>query len=94
MTHDEFRDEIVKLAGMYGWFAFWVYDSRRSPEGYPDLTLVRERVIWAELKTGSGRLTHAQRRWQAALQKAGQEVYLWRPADLQTIATILSRRTP
>lgn len=50
--------------------------------GWPDLVLVGwHNVLYVELKDRHGRLSDAQRRWLAALERAGQDVYVWRPAD-------------
>jgi len=63
--------------------AFHPFDSRRSTPGWPDIVLVRPpSVIFAELKTATGRLTPAQRTWLDALDGCpGVEAYLWRPSD-------------
>lgn len=52
--------------------------------------LVRERVIYAELKTMVGRSTPAQLDWQARLRAAGQEVYEWRPNQGAEVRAILA----
>jgi hypothetical protein len=81
---------VIDLAGRLQWLVYHTADSRRSAPGFPDCVFVRERVLFAELKTDTGRLTYAQRRWLTMLEKAGQEVYTWRPKDLQDIARILA----
>jgi hypothetical protein len=53
----------------------------RGPKGIPDLLIVGERVIWAELKTQKGRPTPDQTEWLERLRRAGAEVYVWRPVD-------------
>jgi len=60
-----------------GWRTATAYDAH----GYPDLTLVRERVLFAELKGDHGRFEPEQARWRVRLQLAGCEYYLWRPDD-------------
>ena len=62
-----------------GWRAYHSYFSDRSEAGWPDLVLVRDRIIYAELKTMKGRLTRAQEEWRDALVFAGATFYLWRP---------------
>ncbi len=59
-------------------------------EGWPDLVLVKlrgrhRRLVFAELKTADGQLEPAQRAVIAELSAAGQEVYVWRPADLDSL---------
>lgn len=94
-TEKQFQDQVLRLAGQLGYLAFHCFDSRKSAEGFPDLCLVgthpdRRRTVFAELKTETGRVSYAQRRWLEALRATGAEVYVWRPADLQQIATILA----
>jgi hypothetical protein len=60
--------------------------------GWVDLTLVRDRVVFAELKSQRGRLTAAERDWRDRLEAAGAEVYLWRPSDRALITETLTRK--
>jgi hypothetical protein len=103
MTEAEFQAQVIELATLYGWLPGHHHDSRRQVRpgvfvgdklaaGIPDLILVRERAIWAELKTAKGKLRPEQVTWLDALAKAGAEIYLWRPSDLEEIQRILSRR--
>ena len=83
---------MIKLSRLLGWMCFHTHDSRRSEPGFPDLVLVKSGrpVIYAELKTDTGKPTPAQRDWLDALNKAeGTRAFLWRPADLEDIAAIL-----
>ena len=57
------------LALFYGWRVYHTHDSRRSAPGFPDLTLVRgPELLFVELKSGSGRLSRAQKEWLEALR--------------------------
>jgi hypothetical protein len=58
--------------------------------GWPDLTLCRERLVVVELKVGSNKPTKAQRRWLAALARAGIETYIWKPEDWELIRRVLT----
>jgi hypothetical protein len=49
--------------------------------GWPDLVLVRDRVIYAELKSDRGTLSTAQQDWLHALGNAGAECHVWNPRD-------------
>jgi hypothetical protein len=84
------------LAPMLGWrLCYHTLRSRGSKAGFPDRVLVRDRVIYAELKREkrvATPITPEQREWLDALAKTGGEVYLWRPSDLDEIAQILSKR--
>src|SRR5581483_5023024 len=75
----KFQAEVVRQAKDLRWRVYHSYFSDRSEAGFPDLVLVRERVVYAELKTMNGRLTDRQRDWIAALRDAGAEAYVWRP---------------
>lgn len=92
-----FQTQIVNLAKTYQWMVYFTYDSRRSPPGFPDLILVRDgEIVFAELKTESGRVRPDQKVWIAALSVvagacASVDVYLWRPSDFDRINNRLAR---
>ena len=85
MTEKQFQSHIVRVAKMRGWLVYHTFDSRRSAPGFPDLVLVRERVLFRELKTDKGRVKPAQKAWAEGLEKAGSDYKLWRPCMLQEI---------
>lgn len=80
------------LATMLGWTSYHTLRSKGSKSGYPDRTLVRDRIIFAELKREKAKPTPDQVEWLNRLAFAGGEVYLWRPSDLEDIARILSKQ--
>jgi hypothetical protein len=82
-----------KCAAAARWEVYHTHDSRHSPAGFPDLVLVRPpRVIFAELKTATGRVTADQWRWRDLLDGCpGVECYLWRPYDRDEILRVLAR---
>jgi hypothetical protein len=45
--------------------------------GFPDLVLVRDGVLWVELKVGGNTLSDAQAAWARALDLAGAEYHVW-----------------
>jgi hypothetical protein len=102
MTEDDFLESIIDLAHVYGWKVFHARAARtgkgwRTPvqgdgAGFPDLVLVRERVIFAELKTDKGKLSELQEDWTLALNTAVQEVYVWHPSDWDRIVEVLKRK--
>ena len=49
ITERDFQDQAQQLAPLSRWLAYYTYDSRRSQAGFPDLALMRERVVHAEL---------------------------------------------
>jgi hypothetical protein len=89
------------LATQLGWRSHWTFNSQGSAHGFPDRTVVRDRLIVVELKrelTGkrsedaNRQPTAMQIDWLDALARAGVETYLWRPSDLDEIARILGKR--
>ncbi len=69
------------LAPMLGWrLCYHTLRSKGSQSGFPDRVLVRERVIFAELKREKGVVSDHQREWLDGLAAAGAEVYLWLPS--------------
>lgn len=80
------------LAVQLGWTSYHTLRSRGSRAGYPDRTLVRDRIVFVELKREKTGPTDDQVEWLDKLAAAGGEVYLWRPSDLDEIAKILSGR--
>lgn len=93
LAETAFQAQVVKVAKLFGW---WIWHDNstqgRNVAGLPDLILIRERVIWAELKKETGRVSRAQRDVTALLHGADAEVYLWRPADLPEIQRVLGYR--
>jgi hypothetical protein len=88
----QWQAEVVRIARMFGWAVYHTHDSRRSEPGWPDLALVRDRLVMVELKTETGRLSDAQVQWIAMLTRAGVETYVWRPSDIDKALEVLQRR--
>ena len=95
-----FQARVVKIAEGYGWKVQFTKDSRKSPPGYPDLTMVRERGIhrlcWIECKREKGRVSDAQTEWHDTLSRLANhielmaqrriaEVFILRPSQLEMI---------
>lgn len=92
VSEKEFMADLKTFAVGLGWSFYHPYLSIRSEQGFPDVTLVRERIVFAELKRVGGKPTEAQVRWMGRLRDAGAEVYLWTPDDWGSIAEVLSGR--
>lgn len=92
LSEKQFQQQVIDLAKMTGWKTYHTHDSRRSNPGFPDLVMVRRgRMIFAELKTRTGRVSAEQEQWLDELRQCpNAEVYLLRPADMPLIAQILS----
>jgi hypothetical protein len=97
----DFQRAIIQLAQLKGWRVAhfrkaqngkgqWRTPVAADGKGFPDLVLVRDRVIFAELKTDRGTLTPDQTEWQHALARAGAIAAVWRPREWNAIAEVLS----
>ena len=91
ITEKDFLAQIREAANLLGWAVYHTHDSRRSPEGFPDLVLLKgRRCVIAEVKTHKGKLTPSQREWLARWQQVpGVEVYRWRPQHWEAIVATL-----
>ena len=83
-------------AELLGWWVYHVNDVRgrlrsRTSVGFPDLVLVRERVMYRELKAGRGKPSEAQEAWLARLVLAGEDAKIWRPENWPRIEDELKR---
>lgn len=93
MTERQLQDAVLDLAKMLGWHVVhfrpaqtqrgWRTPVEADGAGFPDLLLVRERLLCAELKVGANKLSTGQLRWQVWLERAGVECVVWRPPDLR-----------
>ena len=94
MTEKQWMAKVVAAAEEMRWKTYHTYDSRKSEPGFPDLVLVRrdDRVIYAELKSQTGKLTPAQDIWRQYLLSAGAEYHIWRPSDWDAVIDTLAYR--
>ena len=104
MKESYFQSQVIMLAKLHGWLVMHTRAVEIRPgvwktplqghAGFPDLVLAHKTrgVVFAELKTDTGRLSMNQKDWQETLQASSAEVYVWRPKDLDQISTRLARR--
>jgi VRR-NUC domain len=94
VSEAEWQGQVTALAGYNGWRYYHTHDSRRSVAGFPDLVLVRApRLIFAELKSRTGRISPAQQQWIDQLNACGDiEAFIWRPEHIDQVRAVLSRR--
>ncbi len=105
-SEDEFQAEVIVLAHTLGWRAahfrkvrvarkdgsvYWQTPVAADGKGFVDLVLCRERIVWIELKMPGGRIDPDQGAWHKALKDAGQELYVFYPADWKEIVAVLSQ---
>lgn len=96
-----FQRQVMQLAKLKGWRCAhfrtsltkagnWVTAVAGEGKGFPDLILVRERVIVAELKAGKNKPTPEQKQWLQAFERAGIPAYTWWPHEWDEIEQVLS----
>jgi hypothetical protein len=99
ITEARFQADVEQLLTLFGWRWFHAPANKPSASGrvqnvkagFPDLCAVRgTRLLFAELKTQTGRLGPGQPEWLDGVERAGAESYLWRPEDMETIRTLLA----
>lgn len=97
MSEAQLQSSIIELARWLGWRVahFRTVAVKRGDrvryetpvqadgKGFPDLVLAHPKrgVIFAELKSETGRLEPEQDVWIAVLQDAGAHVAVWKPRD-------------
>jgi hypothetical protein len=96
---DEFTTWVIDCAQRGGWAVVhfrpaqttkgWRTPVQGDGKGWVDLTLVRERFIYAELKKKGAYLKPEQRVWRGRIEAAGGEYHLWRPPDRPAIQALL-----
>lgn len=97
------QEQVIQLAHAHGYKSMHVrrsigkgrrWTTATSCDGWPDLVLwnpVKQRTMFVELKSEAGVLTVEQRQVLQSLSIAGNEVHVWRPADLDAANAALAR---
>jgi len=91
MSEADLQQNVISLARAQGWLVAhfrpgmtkrgnWVTAVQYDAAGFPDLVLVKDRVIYVELKAELGKLTDVQEVWMSALNHAGEDTFVWRPS--------------
>ena len=98
----ELQATIIEACETLGLRVFHVHDARREVQGrsgrrlvgdaqaagYPDLTIAGNgRTVWAELKSGRGKLEPEQAEWLDMLP--AHQSYVWQPRDLDLALRIV-----
>lgn len=101
MQEADWQRQITELAELLGWQ--WAHfrpaktaKGWRTPvsgplgKGFPDLVLVRaSRIIFAEVKSDTGKTTPEQEAVLAAIWRTSNEAYIWRPCDWEHVVAVL-----
>lgn len=80
---------IVETARRHGWTVAhftqvkteygWRVPVSADGKGFPDLILVRDRLVAVEVKGDGDSMRPDQKKWQSALLMAGVEYHIWTP---------------
>jgi hypothetical protein len=87
-----FQRVVVDLAELCGWLCWHDEDSRKNDAGLPDLILVRERLLWWEVKTQRGKLRPVQQVFGRRLLRSGQDWRVIRPSDWDYVVATLTKQ--
>jgi hypothetical protein len=99
LRESDWQQTVIEAAHFLGWSSGDFRKARtntggRTPvqadgKGFPALVLVRDRIVYAELKGEKGRLIADQEAWRDAILAAGGEWYCWRPGDWEEVQRVL-----
>lgn len=107
IREETFQAQVIELAAALGWriahfrgvrvqrhdgSSYYQTPVQAHGAGFPDLVLVRERVLFRELKSDTGRLRRDQETWIERLQAAGADAGVWRPRDWDALVAELEAR--
>jgi len=97
----DWQKMVIDYAHLMGWHVAhfrtaqqgkrWVTPVGADGAGFPDLCLVRERILFAELKGPRGVLRPDQVVWLEKIRAAGVEAHVWKPKDWETVVKVLAR---
>lgn len=90
MSERELQSAVLDLAALLKWHVAhfrpamtragdWVTPVAADGKGFVDLVLVRERVLFVELKAEKGKLSVEQADWGARLLLAKADYLVWKP---------------
>lgn len=93
VTEADLQRAVIQRARLFGWKVMhplpaqtsrgsgWATATQGDGRGYPDLTLVRERIVFAELKAEGKYLGEGQKLWRDWILAAEGEWYCWKPSQ-------------
>lgn len=104
MSEKDWQAQVIEIARMLRWRVAhfrsvltkhgWQTPVQGDGVGFPDLILVRDRILAVELKTDTGKVADEQLIWLTAFETAHIETHIWRPRDAEEVLATLRRRTP
>jgi hypothetical protein len=84
VSEKKFATKVAGYMRKHGWHVQrngWVGVGNQFVKGYPDMVCVREKILFVELKTATGKLRSSQAEWRDWILEAGGNWELWRPQD-------------
>lgn len=91
----QFQSFVIARALNNGWTYYHAPDNKPDKngriqsgivKGFPDLVLLKgSKLVFAELKTETGRVSPEQKEWLAKLSATGCETYIWRPSQWKEV---------
>ena len=96
MSEDDFLTLVIETAQSLGWHVAhfrpgrtakggWVTAVSGDGKGFPDLVLVKNRILYRELKSNAGTISNEQLEWLLKIEVTGGDAAVWRPRDWPTI---------
>lgn len=95
----QFQAFVIARAINNGWKHYHAPDNKPDKngriqqgivKGFPDLVLVKgSRLVFAELKTETGRVMPEQKDWLAILEATGATCFIWRPSMWKDVEKFL-----
>jgi hypothetical protein len=98
LTESQWQAKVESVARKNGWVPYHApanrpdkYGNIQNVEaGFPDLCIIRSgKMIFAELKKETGKLSAAQVRTIELIKSCGLECYVWRPSDVREVLSVL-----
>jgi hypothetical protein len=100
ISEEDFQAAVISYAQERGWKVAHFRKARTKKgwrtavaadgKGFPDLVLVRNRIVWAELKSEAGEMSPDQENWRDWLKESGQEWHCWKPSQWAEIVATLA----
>ena len=95
------QEKVRQAALLNGYLYYHTFNAYRSPEGFPDCVMLnpkKRRLIIAELKSETGKLTDKQQEWidgwMSVFSVSTADVYVFgplRPSNFDSLWEVLSR---
>lgn len=95
----QFQNFVIARALNHGWTYYHAPDNKPDKsgriqnivKGFPDMVLVKDgKLVFAELKTETGRVSPEQKEWLAKLSATGCECFVWRPSMWEQVNAYLA----